>query len=166
MYIHKELSKNNELYLYMNGELIYKRWLNTGQSKVFDVMAYGKYTHSSYTDLDVKDSDYLIHLSAKVRFLTTKEGGRVSGVYSGYRPNHVFELSNNEYTSETFMGEINFDHHEVLELGQEYSVRIKFPLVQRIERFMEINRQWWIYEGAQQVGEARIIDFQMPLKSY
>lgn len=64
------------------------------------------------------------------------------------------------------MREINFDYHEVLELGQEYSVRINFPLVQRVERFMEISRQWWIYEGAQKVGEARIIDFQMPLKSY
>jgi hypothetical protein len=30
--------ENDELYLYMNGNLIYKRWLNTGQSKVFDVI--------------------------------------------------------------------------------------------------------------------------------
>lgn len=39
----KEIKKD-ELYLYMNGKLIYKRWLKTGQSKVFDVMAYDKYT--------------------------------------------------------------------------------------------------------------------------
>ena len=38
--ITKEITKDNERYLYMNGELIYKRWLNTGQSKVFDAMAY------------------------------------------------------------------------------------------------------------------------------
>jgi hypothetical protein len=42
--------KDNELYVYMNGKLIYKKWLNTGQSKVFDVMGYDKYTEYSITD--------------------------------------------------------------------------------------------------------------------
>lgn len=56
MVVTKEITKDNELYLYMNGKLIYKRWLDTGQSKVFDVMAYDKYTYASYTDLDVKNS--------------------------------------------------------------------------------------------------------------
>ncbi|WP_181899514.1 hypothetical protein [Flagellimonas nanhaiensis] len=39
--------KNDELYVYMNGKLIYKRWLKTGQSKIFDVAAYDKYTLKS-----------------------------------------------------------------------------------------------------------------------
>jgi hypothetical protein len=43
MLIHKEV-KDRELYVYMNGKLIYKRWLDTGASKVFDVMAYDKNT--------------------------------------------------------------------------------------------------------------------------
>jgi len=42
-----EETEDNELYVYMNGKLIYKRWLNTGQSKVFDIMAYDKYTLKS-----------------------------------------------------------------------------------------------------------------------
>ena len=41
---------DNQLFLYMNGGLIYKRWLNTGQSFVFDVMPYAKYTYASITD--------------------------------------------------------------------------------------------------------------------
>jgi hypothetical protein len=40
--------KGNELYLYLNGRLIYKRWLNSGQSKVFDVMTYDKVTLISF----------------------------------------------------------------------------------------------------------------------
>lgn len=49
MAIHKEII-GNELYVYINGRLSYKRWLNTGQSVVFDVMAYDKHTLVSITD--------------------------------------------------------------------------------------------------------------------
>jgi len=45
--VYTEETKDNELYVYMNGKLIYKKWLNTGQSKIFDVMAYDKYTLKS-----------------------------------------------------------------------------------------------------------------------
>lgn len=164
MYIHKELSENNELYLYMNGELVYKRWLNTGQSKVFDIRAYDKYTHSSCTDLDIKDSKFLIHLKVKVRFFTTKEGGRLNGIKNGYRPNHVFEYSDKGEIIETFIGEISIEKKEILELGIEHMVQVKFPLVQRIENFMEKGRKWWIHEGPRLVGEAEIIDFKLPIK--
>ena len=50
MTVHKEFTKNNELCLYMNGKLIYKKWLDTGASKVFDVAAYNQYTLTSLRD--------------------------------------------------------------------------------------------------------------------
>jgi len=162
MLITKEISKDNELYLYMNGKLIYKRWLNTGQSKVFDVMAYDKYTYASYTDLDVKNSPHLIKVKAKFRLDTTDEGGRINGIFSGYRPNHVFEYNENDEMVEAFMGDIGFDEQELLELGKEHEVMIRFPLVQKIERFLDIGRKWWIHEGARKVGEAEILEFEMP----
>jgi hypothetical protein len=41
----------DELYLFnAKGELIFKRWLLTGQSAWFDVMKYDKYTLVSITD--------------------------------------------------------------------------------------------------------------------
>lgn len=46
----------DEIYVYMNGKLIYKKWLKTGQSKVFDVMAYDKYTLLSITDQPKTDN--------------------------------------------------------------------------------------------------------------
>ncbi|MFK7981484.1 MAG: hypothetical protein AB8G86_15980 [Saprospiraceae bacterium] len=55
MIITKKISKDNEFYLYMNGQLVYKKWLNQGYSKVFDVMAYGKNTYVSYTDSTTKN---------------------------------------------------------------------------------------------------------------
>ncbi len=60
MLVHKEII-GNELYLYMNGKLIYKRWLKTGDSKVFDIMAYDKYTLVSYRDNNSNKSDYDIN---------------------------------------------------------------------------------------------------------
>ena len=162
MIITKEITEDNELYLYMNGKLIYKRWLNTGTSKVFDAMAYDKYTYASYTDLDVRNSPHLIHVKAKVRFKTAAEGGRENGIKSGYRPDHVFELKENGDLKEAFMGDLQFDEFDVLELGKEYTVKVRFLLRQRIERFMNKGQKWWINEGSTSVGEAEIIEFDMP----
>lgn len=49
MAIFKEII-GKELYVYMNGKLLYKKWLETGQSLVFDVMPYSKHTLVSITD--------------------------------------------------------------------------------------------------------------------
>ena len=46
----KEIKHNNELYLYANGKLIYKRWLNHGYSKVFDRQVYDKDTFISIVE--------------------------------------------------------------------------------------------------------------------
>jgi len=43
MAVHKEII-GKELYVYMNGKLLYKRWLDTGQSLTFDVRPYDKHT--------------------------------------------------------------------------------------------------------------------------
>lgn len=42
--------KGKELYVYMNGKLLYKKWLDTTQSLVFDVRPYDKHTLVSITD--------------------------------------------------------------------------------------------------------------------
>ena len=43
-------TENNEILVYMNGKLIYKKWLDSGHSKVFDLQAYTKYTLVSITE--------------------------------------------------------------------------------------------------------------------
>ena len=45
--IFTEKSEDNELYVYFNDRLIYKKWLDTGVSKVFDRFAYSKSTTES-----------------------------------------------------------------------------------------------------------------------
>lgn len=51
----KKVIKGDELYLYnAKGQLIYKRWLKRGYSKVFDVATYDKQTLVSITDEGTK----------------------------------------------------------------------------------------------------------------
>jgi hypothetical protein len=48
----------NELYLYnAKGELIFKRWLNSNRSVVFDVMTYDKDTLVSITDKMIEEDN-------------------------------------------------------------------------------------------------------------
>lgn len=50
--VFKKKTKDNEIYVYMNGKLIFKKWLKTGESKVFDLIAYDKYTLKSINEKD------------------------------------------------------------------------------------------------------------------
>ena len=61
MAIHKEV-RGDELYLWMNGKIIYKRWLKTGHSKVFDIRAYDKKTFLSI----VEDQNGKVRIRRKI----------------------------------------------------------------------------------------------------
>ena len=149
--------EGNELYLYMNGNLIYKRWLDTGQSKVFDVMAYDKYTLTSIRDLEYENNGGLLSVKAKLKLNTTEEGGRQTGIISGYRPNHVFEYNDNGQLLQTYIGDIIFEGKPTIDPGEEREVTVRFLINQPIERYLEKGRIWWIHEGPKQIGQAEII---------
>lgn len=149
--------EGNELYLYMNGNLIYKRWLDTGQSKVFDVMAYDKYTLTSIRDLEYENNGGLLSVKAKLKLNTTEEGGRQTGIISGYRPNHVFEYNDNGQLLQTYIGDIIFEGKPTIDPGEEREVTVRFLINQPIEKYLEKGRIWWINEGSRQIGSAEII---------
>lgn len=48
--IYKKFTTTNELYVYMNGKCIFKKWIDQGYSKVFDIMAYDSFTLVSIND--------------------------------------------------------------------------------------------------------------------
>lgn len=149
--------EGNELYLYMNGNLIYKRWLDTGQSKVFDVTAYDKYTLTSIRDLEYENNGGLLSVKAKLKLNTTEEGGRQTGIISGYRLNHVFEYNDNGQLLQTYIGDIIFEGKPTIDPGEEREVTVRFLINQPIEKYLEKGRIWWIYEGPRQIGRAEII---------
>jgi hypothetical protein len=156
MVIHKEIL-DNQLYLYMNGNLIYKRWLDTGQSLVFDVMAYDKYTHVSFHDpySDRTAFDFIV-VKANLKMKLAEQGGRKVGFVSGYRPNHVFEYKADNKLS-TYMGDVQFDGQQTMEPGEERLVTVRFLSSQPIEQYLTVGRKWWIHEGPNQLGEAEIL---------
>lgn len=80
----------------------------------------------------------LITIKAKLRLRTTNEGGRWSGIKTGYRPNHVFEYNDKETLQTTYNGEITFNK-EWIQLGDNETVTVK-------------------HEGQRLVGEAEILE--------
>lgn len=158
MAIFEKKTEHNELYLYMNGNLIYKRWLDTGASKVFDVMAYDKYTLTSICDLGKENfpSDLII-VKAEIRLKTTEEGGRKTGFISGYRPNHVFEYGKDGNLLRTFIGDVIFEDQSTIEPGETKIVTVRFLLDQTIEKYINMGQKWWIHEGSRVIGEAEIM---------
>jgi hypothetical protein len=149
--------ENDELYLYMNGQLIYKRWLKTGASMVFDVMAYSKYTLTSIKDLDYENKSDLLAVKAKITIKKTEDGGPKTGFISGYRTNHVFEYNNGQ-ASQTFIGGIKFEGQDTIEPGKQKLVTVRFLLNQPIEKYISVGRKWWIHEGLAVIGEAEIVE--------
>ncbi|MDR2274901.1 MAG: hypothetical protein LBF27_28590 [Sphingobacterium sp.] len=151
--IFKDFSEN-ELYLFMNGKLIYKRWLDSGVSKVFDVMAYDKYTLASIKDLQNENGLFIV--KARINLTATEHGGRKTGIISGYRPNHVFEYSLEGKLCRTYIGDVNFEGENVMP-GEERIATVRFLLVKELEQYLTKGRRWWLHEGPNLIGEAEIL---------
>ena len=99
----------------------------------------------------------VILINAKICLMTTEEGGRINGIKSGYRPNHVFIKTEDNTFSQTYIGEIQFDEQEFIELGESKNVTVSFLRLGEIEKYLSIGRKWFIFEGGKFVGEAEII---------
>ncbi|MCR1026082.1 hypothetical protein NQT66_14765 [Cellulophaga baltica] len=162
MIVRKEIKDDNELYVYFNGKLIYKRWLDLGYGKVFDKFSYGKYTDYSITDFDLDETPEVIHVKAKLILIPTEDGGRKTGITSGYRPNHVFEYQTNGQFKYAYMGDIQTDKDDWIMPGETKEVIVRFLSRQPIDEYMDIGRKWWIHEGHRVIGDAKILKIEFP----
>jgi hypothetical protein len=154
MGVFKEI-KDRQLYLYIDGNLIYKRWLDTGQSTVFHDTSYNRYKIARDLIYDYKDR--FIIVKAKLKMKSTENGGRVHGFKSGYRPNHVFEYKDGVLLR-TYIGDIIFEGLPTIEPGEEKIVTVRFLSIQQIEQYLNVGRRWFIHEANKCLGEAEIIE--------
>jgi len=155
--IHKEI-KNNELYLYQNGVLIYKKWLATGESKIFDLMAYDKYTLVSFNEIEYENSNPLVLVKAELELKPTSEGGRKTGIISGFRPNHVFEYKHDQIL-QTYIGDLNFSEWPTIEPGEKKIVKVRFLDFPSLHQYLHVGQIWHIHEGERVIGKAKILSF-------
>ena len=100
----------------------------------------------------------LIIAKAKIYLKTTKEGGRTSGIKSGYRPNHAFEQPKDIRNIKTFIGDIKFEDQEFIEPGETKIVTVRFLRNEIVEKFMKVGQKWFIYEVPRLVAEGEIIE--------
>lgn len=161
MIIRKEIKDDNEFYLWFNGQLIFKKWLNQGYSKVFERGAWGKYTSNSITDFDLKETPPFYKVKSKLHLLSSQEGGRKTHIENGYRPDHVFEYEESGIVKYAFIGDIQLNGQKKLEPGDSTIATIRFLTHQPIEQHLEIGKKWWIHEGPVKIGNAEIIDIKL-----
>ncbi len=162
MIIKKEIKDDNEFYLWFNGKLIYKKWLDKGYSKVFDHGTWGKYTENSITDFDLEETPAMYLVECKLTLLPAEDGGRKTPIKSGYRPDHVFEYEKDGTIKYAFIGDLQFEEDCEIEPGQTKHVQARFLTHQPIEQHLNIGQKWWIHEGPNKIGEAEIIAIEIP----
>ena len=100
----------------------------------------------------------LIIVTAVIRFRTTAEGGRMTPVKSGYRPNHVFERKPDGLPLQTYIGDVQFENPDYMQLGETRTVTVRFLRNPVVERYVQVGRKWWLNEAARIVGDGEIIE--------
>ena len=100
----------------------------------------------------------LIVIKAKIYVKTTEEGGRTTGIKSGYRPNHAFEQPKEIKNIKTYIGDIQFDDQEFINPGETKIVTVRFLRNPVIEQFINVGQRWFIYEVPRLVAEGEIIE--------
>lgn len=162
MIIKKEITDDNEFYLWFNGKLIFKKWLNQGYSKVFDRGAWDKYTEKSITDFDLEETPPLYHVKCKLTLYSKEDGGRETSIANGYRPDHVFEYEDDGRFKYAFIGDFQFGEDNWIEPGATQNALVRFLTHQPVEQYLNIGQKWWIHEGPKRIGEAEIINIELP----
>lgn len=101
----------------------------------------------------------LIIVEAKILLLSTEEGGRQTGIFSRYRPNHFFEEFENSPGS--YIGEIRFSDKEILLPGESVIGTVIFLNGGKIEEYISVGREWYIHEGSRRVGYGKILEIKL-----
>src|ERR1044072_2842841 len=100
----------------------------------------------------------LIIVTASITLKKTEEGGRISGIASGYRPNHVFEMPTDIKWLTAFPGDIRFDDQESIEPGETKFVKVRFIRMPPMEKYMKVGQKWFINEGPITEGFGKILE--------
>jgi translation elongation factor EF-Tu-like GTPase len=93
-------------------------------------------------------------IQAKLYLLTTEEGGRRTGIASGYRPPIYFDDNDNNHG---YDGVITLENQEQASPGEEFSVRIDFLHPELVSHLLKRGTRFNIREGERVVATGTII---------
>lgn len=86
----------------------------------------------------------------------------MGAIFSGYRPNHVFEYKSNGEIKGTYIGDIVFNHIDRIEPGSTEFATVRFLNIPGLERFIHAGQKWLLHEGRRLVGDAEIMEVIQP----
>ena len=96
-----------------------------------------------------------IRIRARIRLLSTAEGGRAVPVRGSWRPNHNFGAADNLEMDVAF---IEFAEGEMLSPGEATERDLLFWSRPRLDEVLTLGREWRIQEGRQIVGVGTVLE--------
>ena len=108
----------------------------------------------------------LIVVKAKITMKATEEGGKHSGITSGYRPNHVFELPQDLNNICAYIGDIQLGNQELINPGETKIATVRFLKMPKVEEYIKVGQKWIINEGRRTVGFGEIISISTDFSSH
>jgi elongation factor Tu len=104
---------------------------------------------------------HLIDIEAEIYFLTTEEGGRMTPVFSGYRPQFYYD-GHDWDAIQTYVGVV-----EPVQLGQTVTAQLSFLSPQYHVGKLYPGKEFLIREGSKVVGRGhvtKILDLEKSAK--
>ena len=105
----------------------------------------------AFVDLMDNDTSPPITVLARLRLLSTEEGGRRAGIRTGYRPNHNFGPADG---CEFYIGQVDFTDREVIAPGESADIAVRFISGPGLRAHLKVGCTWRIQEGPKLVGIA------------
>lgn len=105
----------------------------------------------------------VIIVKAKISLKSAAEGGRHEGLYTGFRPNHVFEMPKEGENLCTFVGEVQFTEKEKLLPGESVIATVTFIDFPILRPYIKPGQKWFINQAITTFGYGEILEIiEMP----
>jgi translation elongation factor EF-Tu-like GTPase len=98
--------------------------------------------------------DALLRVLARVRVVSTEEGGKQQPFTARYRPNHNFGSSRNR---QFFVGQVEVAEGDWVHPGETRDLVITFLNVVELSELLKVGRVWRMQEGSKLVAMAEVL---------
>jgi len=109
----------------------------------------------AFTDLADNGRSPPVRIRALISMLRTEDGGRRTGIRSGYRPNHNFGSAEGRTF---YIGQIDFPGETLIEPGQAAEMVVTFIPGPGLQEALQLGRCWRIQEGPKLVATGKVTE--------